>query len=345
VIGVTVGSANIIVLVGAVVIVSAALSAGLIALLLPHLRNLLLVRPGERSSHRNPTPQGGGLAVVVAVLATSWTAMAAIPFARDDGVLLLALTASASLLAILGAIDDLRNLNVWSRVVVQCVALAIVIAALPAEVRVVTALPWHLERLCLLLGGLWFLNLVNFMDGIDWMMVAEVVPITAAIVLLGSLEIISVLPMLVAAALLGAMLGFAPFNKPVARLFLGDVGSLPIALMLGGLLLLLASQGHVAAAILLPLYFLADASVTLLRRIVRREPFWRAHRTHFYQKALERGFSVPDVIVRVFITNLALVGLAVISIVYQSVPVSLACLGVGIALVGFMLMRFARGRG
>ncbi len=66
--------------------------------------------------------------------------------------------------------------------------------------------------------------------------------------------------MLVAAALLGAMLGFAPFNKPVARLFLGNVGSLPIALVLGWLLLLLATQGHLAAAILLPLYFIADAT-------------------------------------------------------------------------------------
>ena len=77
---------------------------------------------------------------------------------------------------------------------------------------------------------------------------------------------------LVALALCGAMVGFAPFNRPVARLFLGDVGSLPIGLLLGWLLILLAGSGHLAAALLLPLYYLADATITLLRRSANGEP-------------------------------------------------------------------------
>ena len=73
-------------------------------------------------------------------------------------------------------------------------------------------------------------------------------------------------PALIALALFGAMLGFAPFNRPVAKLFLGDGGSLPIGLVLGWLLLQLAGNGHLAAALLLPLYYVADATITLLRR-------------------------------------------------------------------------------
>ena len=88
------------------------------------------------------------------------------------------------------------------------------------------------------------------------------------------------------------MIGFAYFNRPVARLFLGDVGSLPIGLLLGWLLLLLAANGHLAAALLMPLYYLADATITLLRRLFRGEPVWHAHRTHFYQLATDRGFTV-----------------------------------------------------
>ena len=103
------------------------------------------------------------------------------------------------------------------------------------------------------------------------------------------------LPILVAAvvalALCGALLGFAPFNKPVARLFLGDVGSLPIGLLVGWMLLQLAGTGALAAAILLPLYYLMDATITLLRRLARREKVWEAHRSHFYQKATDNGFS------------------------------------------------------
>ncbi len=97
------------------------------------------------------------------------------------------------------------------------------------------------------------------------------------------------------------MLGFAPFNKPVARLFLGDVGSLPIGLLLAWLLLQVAASGHLAAAILLPLYYLADATLTLLRRASRRASrSGRRIARHFYQRATDRGFSVDEIVARVF---------------------------------------------
>ena len=95
----------------------------------------------------------------------------------------------------------------------------------------------------------------------------------------------------VAIALFGAMIGFAPFNRPVARLFLGDVGSLPIGLILGWLLLLLAAHGHLAAALLLPLYYLADATITLLRRLIKGDLPTQAHRDHFYQRAIDDGIE------------------------------------------------------
>ena len=118
----------------------------------------------------------------------------------------------------------------------------------------------------LFVGALWFVNLVNFMDGIDWMMVAEVVPITAGVALIGALGALPPEALIVALALNGAMLGFAPFNRPVARLFMGDMGSLPIGLLLAWLLILVAGSGHLVAALLLPLYFVADTGATLLRR-------------------------------------------------------------------------------
>ena len=151
---------------------------------------------------------------------------------------------------------------------------------------------------------------------------------------------------LIAAALGGAMLGFAPFNRPVAKVFLGDVGSLPIGLLLGWCLLQLALHGHVAAALLLPLYYLADSTLTLLRRILKREPFWLAHRTHFYQRATDNGFSVTAVVGQVFVLNLLLAVLAGISVALNSTPVSAATLLGGAAAVAMVLVRFARpGRG
>src|SRR5207247_9400203 len=107
---------------------------------------------------------------------------------------------------------------VLSRLLLQALSVVVCLAAIPADLRLVPFLPSCAERICLLLGAVWFVNLVNFMDGIDWMTVAEVVPVTGAIALLGLTGTIDVVPMLAATALLGAILGFAPFNKPVARL-------------------------------------------------------------------------------------------------------------------------------
>jgi UDP-N-acetylmuramyl pentapeptide phosphotransferase/UDP-N-acetylglucosamine-1-phosphate transferase len=313
-----------------VAILAGLFSGGLIIALMPWLKAYALARPNARSSHREPTPQGGGIAVIVATLLAAWL-----------GVSLAGRTAA-------GAQGDVLALTVAAlALALQCAAVGFVLAFIPAESRIIPELPWWIERAGLLLGGIWFVNLTNFMDGIDWMTVAEAVPIAGAIVLLGLLGFLGVVPtppLTVAVALFGAMIGFAPFNKPVARLFLGDVGSLPIGLLLAWLLFHVAASGHLAAAILLPLYYLADTALTLLRRAFAREPVWQAHRSHFYQRATDGGFSVNAIVLRVFLVNLALGALAMITVVRPHGSVSAAALGVGAAMVGMLLESFARGR-
>ena len=320
-------------------------AAGLIVLLMPWLRAYALARPNARSSHREPIPEGGGAAVVLATLATTWAAaVISGMYPQATGNEFLALTAAVILLATVGAIDDIRHLSPLPRLLLQCLAVGIVVAALPQDLRVVPMLPWWIERACLLVGAVWFVNLTNFMDGVDWMTVAETVPITGAIVLLGLLDVVSALPTLIALALLGAILGFAPFNKPVAKLFLGDVGSLPIGLLLAWLLLRVAASGYLAAAIILPLYYIADATLTLFRRLAAGERVWQAHRSHFYQRALDGGFTVTEVVARVFLVNLALVALAVMTVADPGGIVSFAALAIAVILVGWLLAVFAAGK-
>jgi UDP-N-acetylmuramyl pentapeptide phosphotransferase/UDP-N-acetylglucosamine-1-phosphate transferase len=332
-------------LLGPVVLVALGLSLVLIVLLRPWFLRHAMARPNARSSHNTPTPQGGGAAVVVAMLVVAWGAIAVSPaFLQGQGGQLVAVTAAVLLLAVVGAIDDVHALPAAARLGVQCIAVGAVIVALPDEFRVLPQVPWWIERACYLLGGVWLVNLVNFMDGIDWMTVAEIVPVTGALVALGLVGAIDTLPTLFAAALLGAVLGFAPFNKPVARLFLGDVGSLPLGLLLGWLLLELAGHGHLAAALILPLYYLGDATITLGRRVARRDPVWQAHRNHFYQRATDNGLTVPQIVTLVFLVNLALAALALISVAARSGVVSLVLLTVGGMIVAWLLVAFAQGR-
>ena len=328
---------------GPVALLALGLSLALMVLLRPWLSRYAMARPNARSSHRDPTPQGGGISVVAATFVVAWGAVATSPaLLNNESGQFLTLTATAALLAVVGARDDVRSLSAAVRLAIQCIAVGALIAALPHQLRALPQIPWWLERAGLFLGGVWLVNLVNFMDGIDWMTVAELVPVTGAIVLLGLAGTIETWPAVVAAALLGAVLGFAPFNKPVARVFLGDVGSLPIGLVLGWLLLRLAAHGYLAAAVILPLYYLADATITLIRRIVRREPFWQAHRQHFYQRATDNGFAVPEIVRRVALVNVALAALAAITVAAEETAVSLAALAMAMAAVVWLLATFAR---
>jgi UDP-N-acetylmuramyl pentapeptide phosphotransferase/UDP-N-acetylglucosamine-1-phosphate transferase len=325
-----------------IVAASAAACALLILALRPILLRYALARPNARSSHSQPTPQGGGIAVIAATLTVTLLALGAFPEMRSAA--LATVFAATLLIASVGAVDDIRPLPVVPRLLLQAFAIGLLIGPLPVELRLVEFLPWWIERALLLLAGVWFVNLVNFMDGLDWMTLAEAIPVTAALVLVGMEGLLPPYAVLVALALGGAMLGFAPFNRPVARLFLGDVGSLPIGLLLGWLLLLLAGAGHVAAALLLPLYYLADSGITLGRRLLARERIWEAHRTHFYQRATTRGFTVIEIVGRVFLVNLLLAALSVATVWQNSMALSLMALALGAALVGLLLWVFHGGR-
>ena len=323
-------------------VAAALICAGLIVILHPLLRRYALARPNARSSHVTPTPQGGGIAVMIA------TAIAA-PLAGALGTAssvheIAIVMAAAFCVAAVGMIDDLRPIPVFPRLALQLAIVAVLVVALPSQIRFLPAVPIGLERALAVLGLLWFINLVNFMDGLDWMTVAEMLPLSAALAALAYFGEAPAIVLPVALALAGALLGFAPFNRPIARLFLGDVGSLPIGLLTGWCLLELASQQHLAAALLLPLYYLADATITLFRRIASRERFWDAHRSHFYQRATDNGFSVRQVVASVFMLNLYLAGLAVAAVVIRSATADAAMLVLGALGVMVVLVRFSKAR-
>ena len=339
------GSGNWWLVGGTVTVIFAALtSALLIVALYPWLERYALAKPNARSSHRTPTPQGGGIAVIAATLGAVGVALAIFSRGTLPDLSLPKVVAAVLIMTCLGAIDDIRPLPAGLRLILQTIVVAGVIYTLPDQLRVVPLLPWWFERLLLLIGGLWFVNLVNFMDGIDWMTAAEVIPITATLTVLAIAGALPSYGTVLALALGGAMIGFAYFNRPTAKVFLGDVGSLPIGLILGWLLLQVAGGGHLVAAVIMPLYYLADATITLCRRLIRREPFWEAHRSHFYQRATDRGFTTMAVVARVFVVNIGLGILAVISVVVPGRPCEIAALTAAAILVAWLLAVFERGR-
>ncbi|MFW5680407.1 MAG: glycosyl transferase [Pseudomonadota bacterium] len=308
---------------------------------LPLLQRYALARPNARSSHSLPTPQGGGWAVVAAALVVFGGAVHSLAIEAAPH-LVAGLVVAAAGLALLGAWDDVRPLGAGLRLAVQTGAVVGVLWLLGADQRLLPWLgPWAVEFVILALAGVWFVNLVNFMDGLDWLTVTQMVPLTLAVTGFGLLGIVEPWVTWLAAALAGGLLGFAPFNRPVARLFLGDVGSLPIGLLAAVLLLALARAGEPVAALLLPLYYLIDATWTLLRRIRRGERFWEAHRSHFYQQATTNGFTPIAIVRDVGLLQLALIALAGLSIAVDDTVTDVLVLGLGAGLVAVCAMRFA----
>jgi len=299
-------------------------------------RRAILDHPNERSSHSLPTPRGGGLAIVPVVV-IAWTVVGVMGDAAPPMFVVVAL---AVVLAVVFWIDDLRGLPVAVRLAVQAAAIAVVLIAAPSDRAYISAaLPSAVDLLLAGVFWLWFVNLFNFMDGIDGLAGGETASIgfgVAIVVFVGGVA--GNLPApgiaLAAAALgfliwnwqpakvflgdvgsvpLGFVTGWLLLELQPAKVFLGDVGSVPLGFVTGWLLLELAAHGQGVAALILPLYYLADATVTLARRAARGERVWQAHREHFYQRAVQRGHSHAAVVRHVLAVNVVLVGLAAVA--------------------------------
>jgi UDP-N-acetylmuramyl pentapeptide phosphotransferase/UDP-N-acetylglucosamine-1-phosphate transferase len=205
----------------------------------------------------------------------------------------------------------------------QCAAVAFgIVAGLPEGAVFQGWLPPALDRAATALVWVWFVNVYNFMDGIDGLAGSEAAAIgiglalfaiTGAGVDLALAASIGAIPggAIPGAAIAAAAIGFLVWNWAPARIFLGDVGSVPLGYLLGFLLLAAAARGHWEIALILPLYFLMDATITLLRRLARGERIWLPHREHFYQQAVRRGLGHAAIVRRVMAANLVLIACGV----------------------------------
>ena len=275
-------------------------------------RRAILDLPNERSSHQTPTPRGGGLAVV-AVIVVAWTLVGLSASAPAMEVVIVCGCAVG--LAVISWIDDLRGLRVRWRLIGQILAVAVALAWMPVRGPYFGGLlPGALDPVAAAVLWIWFINLFNFMDGIDGIAGVEAACIGAGIALTAIAASLGEPVMLYGLTAAAAALGFLWWNWQPARIFFGDVGSVPLGFLFGWLLLGLAADGLWAVALILPLYFLADATITLARRALRGEKIWRAHREHFYQVAVRGGLGHAAVVGAMLLANLFLIALAELAV-------------------------------
>jgi UDP-N-acetylmuramyl pentapeptide phosphotransferase/UDP-N-acetylglucosamine-1-phosphate transferase len=235
---------------------------------------LALDQPNARSLHVRPTPRCGGLAMVPVIFF--------VLIAVESGHV--AIWAGLLLVSVVSWVDDRRGLSAASRLGAHCAAVVLGVIALAPALAVPTLV------VCALLW-IWGVNLYNFMDGADLMAGSMAVVGFAAYAL--ALAPVDADLAVVACAISGAGLGFLLFNIPPARMFLGDVGSIPLGYLAGALGFVGWTDGAWPGWFPLVVFspFVADASITLVRRALRGERVWQAHREHFYQKLIQSGAS------------------------------------------------------
>ena len=249
-----------------------------------HRRGMLDL-PGQRRSHTIPTPRGGGIGIVVAVLLTMPASLLMLPGAWSPSVAG-ALAAGTVMVAAVGWWDDHRSLPILPRFGIQLLS-----AGLFAVALVATGMSWWWVPLLVLAGG-WSINLHNFMDGIDGLLAQQVIFVGLGLALLAYA---AVQPALATGCccLAAAALGFWYFNRPRARIFMGDVGSGTMGLLIFALTATLwRVDGHLLwPALILSSSFVADASLTLLGRMASGRRWYTAHREHLYQWMVRSGFT------------------------------------------------------
>jgi UDP-N-acetylmuramyl pentapeptide phosphotransferase/UDP-N-acetylglucosamine-1-phosphate transferase len=268
--------------------------------LLPKLS--VIDTPNERSNHVIPTPRGGGLAIVFAVVGFLMVAGV-----RMEIIFAFLIVAGVSML------DDVKGLPASKRLAVHLVCALLASSLIQGQVFQ-GVLPYWADKI--LLAVLWagYMNIYNFMDGIDEITSTQTFAICAGVVAL-FLSVTQVPNFLAIDAMIIASgtFGFWIFNRHPAKIFLGDVGSVTLGFVTGYLLVHLAERGLWMAALILPAFYVVDAGLTLMIRLMQGKRIWEAHSEHGYQKAVRAYGNHRRVVTQIAVMNMVLIVLSVAS--------------------------------
>lgn len=272
--------------------------------------------PINRSNHKTPIPRGGGVSIVVTILIFSL-----LYYSINNKLSILYFISSLIIVATISFIDDIKNLPIIPRVLCQSIAISILYNSFD-----VSFIDYSFLKYFILLFIFIFINFYNFMDGIDGSASSEAIHIGISILII-NLITGNILPevQFIMIVLIAACIGFLVFNWHPAKIFLGDVGSISLGIICAWALVNLVLSGYLAAALIIPLYYISDSFITILIRLYQGKKIWHGHSEHFFQKAVRNGASHKQVIKKIIFVNLILCALSVVSLWYpkSSLMVSL----------------------
>jgi len=265
--------------------------------------------PNKRSSHTLPTPKGAGIAIIFSFIFLYFL------FIEQLNIIFLF---SIIILTSISFINDYKQLSAIFRLATQSIVIFIILFFWP-PIKDLTVfnyvIPIWSEKILIFFTLLWFVNLFNFMDGID-----GITGIQCLIISIGTVISFYIsgetsnLELFLCGFISGASVAFLIWNWFPAKVFLGDAGSIPLGFINGLLMLMLCKNDLWFVALILNSYYFSDATYTLIKRIIMRKKPWEAHKEHFYQLAIQKGAKHSTVCKIISIHGLFLIFLSIFSV-------------------------------
>jgi UDP-N-acetylmuramyl pentapeptide phosphotransferase/UDP-N-acetylglucosamine-1-phosphate transferase len=318
---------------------SFACSYALTKFLINALTNLGLVdRPDDiRRLHKRVTPRGAGVSIVIIVM----VGLCALDYFSDSKALQAAIFLPIFfLISFISFLDDIAEIPIAVRLAIHliCSTCAIFFFLFPVSLFH-GSLPPPLDYVLAVICFTAFINIFNFLDGMDGISLSEGIHLSLTILILCYLKsdiiVNNALIVAIAAIVLGSSAGILPFNRPPAKVFLGDVGSICLGFLLGFCFLMLAASAPelFIASLIANLYYIVDGAGTICIRFINKEKIWQAHYKHFFQKAIKRGKDIKKILYHIILCNAILMTLAVCALYFPVASLILAILTVSVTLV------------
>ncbi len=268
-------------------------------------------KPNFRSNHKKPVALGGGIIIIPLIIIFSFL---------NNYIWNLNVLISILMLFFISMWDDFKNIKPLPRLFFHFLAVTIhIIFYLYPQIEddfINNKNILFIFSVFLIFGVIWFINAFNFMDGINGITSVQVISICLSLLALDYYIYHEI--NILAFSVLIIISVFLYFNWTPASIFLGDAGSIPLGFIVFILLTDYALKGIWIISVILPLYYLMDTSITLIKRVYKRQRFWEAHKEHFYQQAIKNGFSHSSVSLKLLIVNIGLFSLSFYAYIYKN---------------------------
>ena len=311
-------------------------------------KNSLVDHPSSRGNHKQSMPKGGGIILIPAIVISISLYFLIENTINTKWIVFLL---SIFFLFLISLLDDIKSLPAMLRLTVQFLCVIISVFYMQNDIilfinntdtiiklYISDSIFFYFLASLIILTWLWLINLFNFMDGMDGLIALQMVFLALTVNVISLMNYFDKDFQFLGLLIFAAFLAFFRHNKPSAKIFLGDSGSIPSGYIAGFVLIeSFLKQGPFLSILIILMYFILDSTITLIIRSIKNKNLFVAHSEHFYQVMIRKGYSHHYVLMKILFLLIFLVLLSFISLKYQLISFVLAFVSTILSLIYFSI--------